>query len=534
MAWAVGEKLQEGRYRIESILGEGGFGITYCAWDNFRADQVVIKVLSDSIARDPDYPRFEQSFMNEALQLARCRHPHVVKVEEVIREGERWCIVMEFIRGQTLHQLLRQTGPLPLPEALHFTQEVGSALSALHEQGILHRDVKPANIMVRAESKQAVLIDFGLARGFAQGILQRHTSLGTDGYAPLEQYDTWRRRGAFIDVYALAATLYTLLTGMVPLCAPVRATGRELDPPQRLNPDIPGRVSRAIEQGMALKWEERPQTIAEWLQLLVEEPSDTSAGIQQGKPHPGIGIQTRELQELAQLLAEPQDELERLLIEHSAEELERIVAPPTPATVKMAPDPGSLVFPEVQMGPDFGPRGSQPAANPVTSPWQEWVGEAAPAFQGLWDRLQAGQWREADRWTSALMLKLSGRSTTGYFALEDIQAFPCPMLRLIDQFWVQTSLGRFGFSVQKQLWQGLGPSGTFTGGTSALPREEQMAEKVGWWVQGRWLGYDELNTSLQAAKGHLPIGFFWGYAGGLRSALLLLDRAVLKKMNACL
>ncbi len=540
MAWAVGEKLQEGRYCIESILGEGGFGITYCAWDSFRADQVVIKVLNDSLARDPDYPRLQQSFMNEALQLARCRHPHVVKVEEVICEGERWCIVMEFIRGQTLHQLLRQTGPLPLPEALRLTQEVGSALISLHEQGILHRDVKPSNIMVRAKSKEAVLIDFGLARGFAQGTLQRHTSYGTDGYAPLEQYDTWRRRGAFIDVYALAATLYTLLTGMVPLCAPVRATGRELDSPQSLNPCIPDRVNRAIVQGMALKWEERPQTIAEWLQLLAEDtpvkvgsPEKEEKAKLQAVP----GIQTRDLQELQQILAEPADELERLLAEHSAEELERIVAPPTPATVKMAPDPGSLVFPEVQMGPDYGPVGSQPAANPVTTPWPEWVGEAAPAFQGLWDRLQAGQWGEADRWTTALMLKLSGRSQVGFFDPKDVQAFPCPMLRLIDQLWMQASHGRFGFAVQKQLWQacdtegrGVGSSGSF----SALPREECMGEKVGWWVQGRWLGYGELKTSLEAPKGHLPIGFFWGYSGGLRSALLLLDRAVLKKMNACL
>ncbi|MEN9226376.1 MAG: serine/threonine-protein kinase [Thermostichus sp. DRC_bins_24] len=531
MAWAVGEKLQEGRYRIESILGEGGFGITYCAWDSFRADQVVIKVLNDSIARDPDYLRFQQNFMNEALQLARCHHPHVVKVEEVICEGERWCIVMEFIRGQTLHQLLRRQGPLPLPEALRLTQEVGSALITLHAQGILHRDVKPANIMVRSGSNQAVLIDFGLARGFSQGTLQRHTSFGTDGYAPLEQYDTWRRRGGFIDVYALAATLYTMLTGAVPLCAPVRATGRELDPPKSLNPNIPDALNQAILQGMALKVEDRPQTVAEWLNLLPQADGIPSA-------QPNTGIQTRDLAELEQILAQPQDEIERANC--SDEEPERQVTPPTPPTVKLVPDDsGSLIFPEVQT----------PQPTPKTQPpWQEWVGEAAPAFQGLWDRLQAGQWSEADRWTTALMLKLSGRSQVGYFALEDIQAFPCPMLRLIDQFWVQSSLGHFGFSVQKQLWQGLGSSGVLsgyaygagtaqTGGSSASgsrPREEQMGEKVGWWVQGRWLGYGELKTHLQAPKGHLPIGFFWGYGGGLRSALLLLDRAVLQKMNACL
>ncbi|MFS8891114.1 serine/threonine-protein kinase [Synechococcus sp. R55.2] len=531
MAWAVGEQLQGGRYRIEAVLGEGGFGITYRAWDSVRADQVVIKVLNDSLREDPDYPRFQQNFMNEALQLARCHHPHVVKVEEVIWEQERWCIVMEYIRGQTLHQLLRQKGPLPLPEALRLTREVGSALMALHEQGILHRDVKPSNIMVREGSQQAVLIDFGLARGYTQGLIQRHTSYGTDGYAPLEQYDSLRRRGAFTDVYALAATLYTALTGMVPMCAPVRATGRQLDTPRSLNPNIPEVVEAAILKGMALHPEERPQTMAEWLALLPAEASQEERKRVAFEP----AIHTQELRELEQVLAqtpEPQDGLEQLLASHSAEELEQLVAPPTPPTVKRETGPGSLIFPEVC--PEG--QGSREGSQPGTLSWPEWVGEAAPALQGLWDRLQAGQWGEADRWTTALMLKLSGRSQVGFFDPKDIQAFPCPMLRLIDQLWVRASQGRFGFSVQKQLWQGCDPGGTSIGRSrsfSALPREECMGEAVGWRIQGRWLGYGELKTSLDAPPGHLPVGFFWGYSGGLRSALLTLDRVVLKKLKAC-
>jgi len=523
MAWAVGEELQGGRYRIEAILGEGGFGITYRAWDSVRNDHVVIKVLNDSIREDPDYPRFQQNFMNEALQLARCRHPHVVKVEEVIWEQDCWCIVMEYIRGQALHQLLRQKGPLPLPEALRLTREVGSALMALHEQGILHRDVKPANILVREGSGQAVLIDFGLARAYAQGLIQRHTSYGTDGYAPLEQYDSLRRRGAFTDVYALAATLYTLLTGMVPLCAPVRATGRQLDTPRSLNPSIPEEVEAAILKGMALHPEERPQTVAEWLALLPAEKKPATF-----EP----AIRTQDLRELEQLLVQqqPQDELEQLLAQHSAEELEQMVAPPTPATTKKKEGAsGSLVSPEVCLEG----QGSLPA----TLPWPDWVGEAAPALQGLWDRLRAGRWGEADRWTTALMLKLGGRSQVGFFDPKDVEAFPCPMLRLIDQLWMQASHGRFGFTVQKQLWQGCDPEaggGIRSGSFLALPREECMGERVGWRVQGRWLGYGELKTNLEAPKGHLPVGFLWGYSGGLHSALLVLDRAVLKKLKACL
>ncbi len=531
MAWAVGEELQGGRYRIEAVLGEGGFGITYRAWDSVRANDVVIKVLNDSLREDPDYPRFQQNFMNEALQLARCRHPHVVKVEEVIWEQERWCIVMEYIRGQSLQQLLRQKGPLPLPEALRLTREVGSALMVLHEQGILHRDVKPANILVREGSGQAVLIDFGLARAYTPGLIQRHTSYGTDGYAPLEQYDSLRRRGPFTDVYALAATLYTLLTGMVPLCAPVRATGRQLDTPRSLNPSIPEDVEAAILKGMALHPEDRPQTVAEWLALL---PAAASAEEKQPVAFEPA-LRTQDLQELEQLLAQqqPQDELEKLLAQHSAEELEQMVAPPTPATTKGEAASGSLV--SVEICPEK--QGSGEGSLPATLPWPDWAGEAAPALQGLWDRLRAGQWGEADRWTTALMLKLGGRSQVGFFDPKDVEAFPCPMLRLIDQLWVQASHGRFGFTVQKQLWQECdseGRGGLSSRSFSALPREDCMGERVGWRVQGRWLGYGELTTDLSAPKGHLPVGFFWGYSGGMRAALLMLDRAVLKKFKACL
>jgi hypothetical protein len=307
-----------------------------------------------------------------------------------------------------------------------------------------------------------------------------------------------------------------------------------LDTPRSLNPNIPEVVEAAILKGMALHPEERPQTMAEWLALLPAEAS------QQGRKPVAFepAIRTQELRELEQVLAqtpEPQDGLEQLLASHSAEELEQLVAPPTPATAKKAgreEGSGSLIFPEV-CPEERGKGGSLPG----TLSWPEWVGEAAPALQGLWDRLRAGQWGEADRWTTALMLKLAGRSQVGFFDPKDVQAFPCPMLRLIDQLWVQASHGRFGFTVQKQLWQECDPEGRGgirSGSFSALPREDCMGERVGWQVQGRWLGYGELTTRLAAPKGHLPVGFFWGYSGGLRAALLMLDRAVLKKFKACL
>lgn len=265
MTWDPGTLLQSGRFRIEQILGEGGFGVTYLAWDNRRLQRVVIKTLNDELQQDPDFGHYQQDFLNEALRLAKCHHPHVVRVYEVFAEGELWGMVMEYIPGQTLAARVQAQGALPIEEALLYIRQIGSALHSVHELGLLHRDVKPVNILVRQDRQEAVLIDFGLSRDFAPNTPQVHTTFGTDGYAPPEQYSPMEKRGAYTDVYALAATLYTLLTGIVPLCAPVRLLGRSLDTPRRLNPAIPSAINASIIAGMTLKPEDRPQTVQAWL-----------------------------------------------------------------------------------------------------------------------------------------------------------------------------------------------------------------------------------------------------------------------------
>ncbi|GAB4210641.1 MAG: hypothetical protein OHK0012_01410 [Synechococcales cyanobacterium] len=268
MGWSPSQTLQDGRYRLERTLGMGGFGITYLAWDNRRLERVVIKTLNAEVQADAEFPRYQRDFLNEALRLAKCQHPHIVQVHELIEEDGLWGMVMEYIPGQTLATLVQHEGALAEADALCYVQQIGAALMEVHAHGLLHRDVKPVNILVRPDRQQAVLIDFGLARDFAPNTLQQHTSYGTDGFAPIEQYNPMEKRGAFTDVYALAATLYVLVTGIVPLCASVRAVGRTLDPPRRLNPSLSPWLNDAILRGMALRPEDRPQTIADWLGYL--------------------------------------------------------------------------------------------------------------------------------------------------------------------------------------------------------------------------------------------------------------------------
>ncbi len=143
-----------------------------------------------------------------------------------------------------------------------------AALTLIHHDGLLHRDIKPLNIMLRRNCTEAVLIDFGIAREFTPNLTQTHTQSLSEGFAPIEQYDWRAKRGAYTDVYALAATLYSILTGKIPIPSPIRAYSMELEAPKQINPKISHRVNNAILQGMAMKPEARPQSVPEWLAML--------------------------------------------------------------------------------------------------------------------------------------------------------------------------------------------------------------------------------------------------------------------------
>ncbi|BAZ86041.1 serine/threonine protein kinase [Dolichospermum compactum] len=267
MAWLSGQQLKNGKYTIEKELGEGGFGITYRARDN-HGNFVVIKTLNDVIQKRADFAKFQQDFLNEAIKLAKCSHPHIVQIYEVIHENDLWCMVMEYIDREDLGTVVENQGILSESEALGYIQQIGSALTVVHDNGLLHRDIKPQNIMLRSGKSEAVLIDFGIAREFTPNLTKTHTKILSDGFAPIEQYDARAKRGEFTDVYALAATLYSVLTGELPTIAPMRAIGTELAEAKKINSSIGDRVNHAIIKGMEIKPENRPQSINEWLSLL--------------------------------------------------------------------------------------------------------------------------------------------------------------------------------------------------------------------------------------------------------------------------
>jgi len=289
-----GTPLQNGDFCITGVLGQGGSGITYSGHDA-RLDRVVAikEFFPTDSARDgrsvrsgieAEYSEAKQAFLEEARTLARFQTPNIVDVYAVFEENNTAYMVMEHLHGRSLMQLLQERGPLAESEALKYIEQVASALTLVHNNGLLHQDVKPDNVMVctGVDTERVVLIDFGLTRRIENGAsystvrLSGVTRFGTAGYAPLEQYGRQAQVGPFTDVYALGATLYHLLTGEVPTEATDRAAGVQLPDVRGLNPQVSARVADAITAALQMNAASRPQSAREFLDRMSAPPAPAS------------------------------------------------------------------------------------------------------------------------------------------------------------------------------------------------------------------------------------------------------------------
>ena len=273
--------LAGGEYRIEQPLGQGGFGITYQGVDTRLNRPVAVKeffpegcwregstVVSAGRWNSDTYSSAKQKFLLEGRTLGQFNHPGIVRVFYYFEENNTAYLVMEYLKGRTLAQFLKQRkGKLSEAKALEHIAKVGEALEILHQAKFLHRDIKPDNIML-AEDGRIVLIDFGAARDFATSSTVRYTTMLTPGYAPLEQYGRALKHGAFTDIYALGSTLYYLLTGEAPVSAIERAAGVELKSVKEIAPHVSQHVSEAIAQAMEMNVSQRLQSVKQFFDLL--------------------------------------------------------------------------------------------------------------------------------------------------------------------------------------------------------------------------------------------------------------------------
>lgn len=284
-----GQVLQAGArladYRIIRLLGKGGFGLTYLAFDENLHKYVAIKeylpaeyaIRVDGITVVPrtqasvdDFTWGLSSFINEARTLARFQHPNIVQVYRYFEVNGTAYIVMEYVEGRELREVVADIGQLDQSEVLGVILPIMDGLAEVHRARILHRDIAPDNIRIR-DNGRPVLIDFGAARQAIGTRTRSITTIVKPGYAPVEQYNSAEsdELGPWTDIYALAATAYYCLT----LQRPLESTSRVLtDRLPRLSQVARDRGSlqflRAIEQGLAIFPQERPQTLAGWAELL--------------------------------------------------------------------------------------------------------------------------------------------------------------------------------------------------------------------------------------------------------------------------
>jgi serine/threonine-protein kinase len=270
MVWQKGDKLQGGRYVIEKVLGQGGFGITYQAQHTLLKQWVVIKTPNESLKNDSEYPNYVKRFIEEGRKLAKLSqqpHPNIVRITELFEDGKTYCLVMDFVSGESLFNLVQKQGALPEIKAVEYIKQIGDALIFVHQQGLVHRDAHPGNIMVQKNGK-AVLIDFGIAGEIMpqDGYFTSHHPANI-AFAPYEQMGG--NRQVTIDVYTLAASLYYAVTGKRAESSLDRKLyNKPLIPPNKFVFSISDELNLAILKGMNLEAEYRPQSMREWLKLL--------------------------------------------------------------------------------------------------------------------------------------------------------------------------------------------------------------------------------------------------------------------------
>ncbi|MCM1111331.1 MAG: serine/threonine protein kinase [Clostridium sp.] len=261
----AGIHLQGGKYVIKSILGRGGFGITYLACHTVLEKDVAIKEFfpSDFCDRNSDssvrfsatktefMQKLKGKFTKEAKYIASLHHPNIITIFDIFEENGTAYYVMDYIEGCSLYEMVRKNGPLPPAKILKYIGEIGSALDYIHSKKIGHYDVKPANILVNENTDSSVLIDFGLSKQFKNDGENTSSLIGhTDGYAPIEQYG---QSGEFAfspttDTYSLTATLYFLLCGYRP------QTSTDIVHQGLKIPDnFPDKVRKIIRKGLSVK-----------------------------------------------------------------------------------------------------------------------------------------------------------------------------------------------------------------------------------------------------------------------------------------
>lgn len=465
--------LLKGRYQCDRTLGQGGFGRTYLVHDLYRGGtKVVVKQFIPNTSLRKSGSGLEKAlslFEQESQRLLQLdQHPQIPTLFESFEANNSRYLVQQLIEGRTLADLLAKLGkPFNETQIRSVLLNLLPVLQFIHSQNIIHRDIKPENVIRRSSDKRLVLIDFGAAKAATVTLLgQTGTTIGSTGYAAPEQI--YGRAVFASDLYSLGVMCLHLLTQVKPsdLYDPMEGTlvWRQFLNGHEISPEL-GRVLDRMTQSLVKdRYPSAQDALRDLLQntqSLRKKPSPTVKSAPKGQSLPNA-VPAGKLAPIAQGERSP--------------------------TLISVPKPLSSGF----------------NVNTLAS-------ECGVDYQKLRELLQAGRWKEADWETNWRMLQAVGRKEDDFIRPKELQTFPCKDLSTIDGLWVHYSQGRFGFSVQRQIYLECGGS---LDGSPPNDRDaavwQAFGDRVGWRQDGQWVEYSKLTPALTLPLGCFPLGFSWG------------------------
>lgn len=485
--------LLRNRYRAIQYIGGGGFGKTYQAVDLDCMNALcVVKQFSPSsdIQADPvALCKATAMFNQEAMRLLQLgEHPQIPRLLAFFEQDKQLYLVQEFIDGLDLKQELTLKGAFNEQKIRQLLADLLPVLKFIHARGVIHRDIKPGNIMRRRTSQnqklgRLMLIDFGVSKLSTGTVGTIGTTVGTAGYTPLEQM----RGQAFpaSDLYSLGVTCVCLLTQHLPK---LDGSGDIYDARQcrwMWRESLPKNITISQKLGQVLD-----KLLQDLQKDRYQSAAQVLADLKVVKPHvlnPNHGEVIEDLKAF------------ETAILNSITSVPRVV--PTLAEANKL----KLQLGEKTLQGDTDILVQEELLTSTTVPQnlqKPTVADHPRSYQKLSQLLAARCWKEADLETTKILLQVSGRTEAGWMRAEDFKKFPCQDLCMLDRIWVSYSGGRFGYSIQKQIWQSIG---------GKLDIDYmiwcEFGDRLGWRRNGNWLNYSDLTFDQNIAPpGHLPAG----------------------------
>ncbi|MGB7712623.1 MAG: serine/threonine-protein kinase, partial [Microcoleus sp.] len=454
------------QYHLQEYLGCGGYGAVYKA-DEVIRDRLIREVAIKLIAPEEDETKAEKQ-LTELTAAVNLQHENLIRSytagECEVKEDEYLFIAMEI--AETTLEKQRKTGKIPPAEAIEIVKATAAALNYLHQSNPrkVHRDIKPANLLYVVNTWK--VSDFGLLREISAKKSGRTSDRrGTTLYVPPEAYDGVVATGW--DIWSLGIMTAEILTGTAPFTADTEAQ----------------LMKKIMEEEPEIDWSKIPEPFTAIIRGCLKKERAERWTAEQVltalAPKQDLYTPTKETGFLSDSSLLPTDSVKNPVSDP--------ILAPAPKLSRIDQLLASI---------------SAPIPKPKPAPHETTrvISAVGMDYINLRNLLAAKKWKEADEETERVMLKVAVREKEGYLNIESIEKFPCEDLRTIDQLWVQHSNGRFGFSVQKRIYQSLG-------GTREYDEKvwEAFGDKVGWRKNNSWLYYKDLTFSERAPEAHFPV-----------------------------